>query len=365
MSYIYLLIILVIIISFTFYKNNNLLEGFTTKYYKCVKYGNNKITNDIFEKESISRSYDSKVWDFYMPCGYNLVERELRLMKIYNDQQKIFAINGCDYIVSKNGIWSIINNIYGRDLAKKLMPETFVLDNSNDMILFKQSYSPNNIYLMKKNIQRKLGIKLTKNINEILNNTDKKFRVVQLYIDNLYLINSRKINLRIYLLIICHKSKIEAYVHKQGKCIYTNLDYHNNDLNPERHLTSLNVTNDIYNNRPQTFQQLREHLGNLRYNILFKCIYNNLVYVLKASFPKLCQLNKLKNNLTFQLFGLDYIFTNNMHPYLLEMNKGPEMNPINKQDYKLKSKVLYDTFQKAGIISNVNMSKNDFFKLFP
>ena len=37
---------------------------------------------------------------------------------------------------------------------------------------------------MKKNIQRKLGIKLTNNINEILNNKDTKFRVIQEYVKN-------------------------------------------------------------------------------------------------------------------------------------------------------------------------------------
>ena len=39
------------------------------------------------------------------------------------------------------------------------------------------------------------------------------------------------------------------------------------------------------------------------------------------------KLNKNSNNNTyFQLFGLDYIFDNDLNVYLLELNKGPDMS---------------------------------------
>ena len=52
------------------------------------------------------------------------------------------------------------------------------------------------MYIMKKNIQRKEGLLLTNNLEEILNNNDKKFRIVQKYMKNTYLINKEKLNLR-------------------------------------------------------------------------------------------------------------------------------------------------------------------------
>ena len=42
------------------------------------------------------------------------------------------------------------------------------------------------------------------------------------------------------------------------------------------------------------------------------------------------QVNRIY--LTFQLFGADVIFTNNLHPYLLEFNKGPSMKYMNNRD---------------------------------
>ncbi len=343
-------------------EENNLLENFGLQYYKCQQYGNNKLTENIFKDAGITRSYDKEKWDFYIPCGYNYVENELKGVKFKHQSQKIFGINGCDFIVSKNGLWDIIETKYGRKVAKTLMPETFIIDKSSDIELFKKHYNPNKLYLMKKNIQRKLGIKITKDLNEILGNQDKKFKVIQEYLGDLYLVKKRKINLRVYLLITCFHGKVKAYIHQLGKCIYTNQDYQKHDLEPERHLTSLNVGGDIYQDRPHSFQQLESHLGHQQYKTLMSNIYHNLLLVVKAAKPKLCNLDNIHNNISFQLFGLDYIFTDNMFPYLLEMNKGPDMNPKNKEDVKIKSQVIRDCYTMVGIIPN-NRQLNGFNRL--
>ncbi len=363
LGYVILIILLIIIIVVALTSNgSSLVENFSVQYYKCPKYGNNKITNSIFDKENINRSDDQNVWDLYIPCGYNLVENELKTIKPGNANQKIFGINGCDHIVSKNGLWNLIETKYGRNIAKKLMPETFIIGKDKDIELFKKCYKPNKLYLMKKNIQRKLGIKITKDLNEILGNTDTKFRVIQEYLTDQYLVHNRKINLRIYLLITCKDGKIKAYVHQLGKCIYTNQDYNSQDLEPEKHLTSLNVSLDVYKNRPQSFQQLSEFLGKKQYETLMSNIYNNLILVMKAAKPRLCKLANIKDNLSFQLFGLDYIFTNNMYPYLLEMNKGPDMNAKNDLDTSIKTKVIRDAYLTVDILSNTD-TPNGFMRL--
>ena len=59
---------------------------------------------------------------------------------------------------------------------------------------------------------------------------------------------------------------------------------------------------------------------------------------------KLCNLKNIYKNKTFQLFGLDFIFDKQMNPYLLEMNKGPDMIPRSITDEKMKFKVEQDIF---------------------
>ena len=351
-----------VILYCTLNASTNIVESFGLNFYKCPKFTTNKLTSNVFKREGINRTYNKDESDLYMPCGYNFVESELRGFQPTNNNQKIFGINGCDFIVSKNGLWDIIERKYGRTTAKTLMPETFIINKHNDIELFKKSYKPNRIYLMKKNIQRKKGIKITNDINEILGNTDTKFKVIQEYLSDLYLIKNRKVNLRIYLLISCLHGKVKAFVHRLGKCIYTNQDYRENDLNPEIHLTSLNVTHDVYDIRPQSFGDLEQYLGPSQYQVLMNNIYNNLILVMKATKNKLCRLSNLKNNVSFQLFGLDYVFTNSMYPYLLEMNKGPDMDPKNDTDIDIKTKVISDTYVTVGLINNPS-SENGFMRL--
>ena len=69
------------------------------------------IMKDIFSKNNISKSSD---WDVYIPCGYNNVENELKTINTIRNNQIIFGISGCDKIVSKNNIWTLLSNNFGR-----------------------------------------------------------------------------------------------------------------------------------------------------------------------------------------------------------------------------------------------------------
>ena len=172
-----LFVILLIIIFICIIKKYNYNENFdnqnSTKYmtyYRCKDKMLSKIIKNIFDNNNIIHSNND--WNIYIPCGYNNVESELKDIKIDNINNKyIFGINGCDSIVSKNQIWESLVKCYGRKHASTLMPESYVLDDPNEMMLFRKNFNPSgtDIYIMKKNLQRKEGLKLTKDFFEILN----------------------------------------------------------------------------------------------------------------------------------------------------------------------------------------------------
>ena len=49
------------------------------------------------------------------------------------------------------------------------------------------------------------------------------------------------------------------------------------------------------------------------------------------------------------MFGVDIMLDEQLHPYILEMNKGPDMKPKDDEDYQVK-KVIEDTFGKVDLI---------------
>ena len=65
-------------------------------------------------------------------------------------------------------------------------------------------------------------------------------------------------------------------------------------------------------------------------------------------------MTKLNKVTTFQLFGLDVILDDKLHPYILEINKGPNMMPITKKDLELKTNIYNDMYNIIGIIDKQN-----------
>ena len=352
--FIIITLLIILLIFFIVKKKNITQEEFKNKKYtKCESSNVRGIMKDIFSKNNIYKSSD---WDVYIPCGYNNVENELKTINTTRDNQIIFGISGCDKIVSKNNIWTLLSNNFGRKKASTIMPETYVLNNSNDMKKFTIDYDPNQKYILKKNIQRKKGILMTNNLSQILNSKNQGYKVVQKYLSDIFLINKRKINLRIYILIKCINGNISAYMHTQGKCIYTNKDYDPKKLDFESNITSYNLDLDIYKINPLTLEDLKKYFqeNNFDYNQFFNKIIEIMKLTIQASSKQLCQLKSLSDNVMFQLFGVDIIFDNNLNPYLLEFNKGPDMSPKNDIDRIIKTKVQEDMFDLVNLIKGQN-----------
>ena len=401
------------------------------KFKNCGHLKLQSVLQDVFDKYKFKKiNENSNNWDLYIPCGYNYVETEVKNIKITNPNQKVFAIKGCDKIASKNELWKMVSDFYGHDEASRLIPESFIINNKEDINNFKRKFNKENLYLLKKNIQRKEGIYISNNFNKIMdiitetnknlklyynninnnknnldyyfnkkilhkteNNNNKtinkkittvkaenysknqninslinNYKIIQIYINNLYLIGNRKCNLRLYLLVICNKGNKESYLYKYGKCIYTNKEYtninfENANTEREKHLTSYNLDPVIYETLPESLEDLKNYLGTVKFNNLWNDIIILFVNVMNAVKSKICNSSNLKDIVSFQLFGADIIFTKNLHPYLLELNKGPSMKYITNNDKNMKLNLNEDIFKEVGIIPFKNKEKSNFIKI--
>ena len=339
-------------------------------YYKCVEKYHNKPTGEVIEKHLINRISDQYNCDLYIPCGYNLVEAELYLL---SKSQKlkpttiIYGIVGCDNIVSKNNIWTILEDFYGRLGATRYMPLTYIVDNNEHIDELIKQHHPGSKYILKKNIQRKRGLLITDSLKVINNAEEEDFKIIQKYIKQPLLINKRKLNIRIYVAVIYKFRKTHMYLYKEGKCIYTNKDYivDGDDKDFERNITSFNLSSDIYLKNPLLLQDLRNYL-NENHKIgdkLLKDIYILMKNVCLPIKPEICNnYPNIIDNTCFQLFGGDIIVTKDYKPLLLEFNKGPSMTTDIDIDQKMKKGLIEDTFKLAGVIVTDDKSYLSNFK---
>lgn len=315
------------------------------------------LVKDIFEEHGVtSTSMPSHAWDVYLPCNYTGVEKELKTgsVRCGRSTQAVYAVDGCDKLVAKNALWTLLEQRYGRRIASTLVPTTYVLRNEAHMSQFMREYRADAWYILKKNVQRKEGLLLTRSLEAILRGSALDYVVVQRYLRDVHLVEKHKLNLRLYVAIVCDPhGKKHAYLHREGKCMYTAQPYQPQSVNFEHQITSVNLDPKIYDQLPLTLAELRVYwqARGIQYANVHRRIVALLQLVARAMLPHVCRNRHVcPHNTRFQLFGVDIVLTDRLEPFLLELNKGPAMTPVNENDRRVKRMVLEDIFALAGVL---------------
>ena len=252
-----------------------------------------------------------------------------------------------DRIVSKNGLWLLMKSSYSKKVLYKYFPKTFILQEWNDRLEFNKlvysvinNKSNNNIFIIKKNINCKLGLKLftIKDGNDLSELYIKYFqddyKLVQQFLPNPFLINNRILICRVYIFIykqyLVDTKQLTIYRFNWLKCLYPNKNF---DVNNYKSLISdshkINYGFPLYFNKNDN-------------NKLFRKLDISLKMLGVAVKETFLENNILENHNQFQLFGLDYILDKNENPYLLEINKGPNLqNYYSDYEKKMKKMLVY------------------------
>jgi len=327
MKYIYLLVILVII-SIIYYKNRcqekfSLLTNKSLTYYKSGDSPLPKEVVKMFNSQNIFKVGDPYKADIYLPSGYTNVEKEYEKLP-YDNKKYIHAIKGCDKIASKNYLWKILENYYGRTQACKYMPNSYLLNSIKDKLkLLKDVQNTNKILVLKKNLQRQQGLKFCnskelslKKLNEY---AEDHYVIAQEYLNNPFIINGRKINMRFYLLIVIDQGVKKVFLYNNGFIYYTNKKYEYS-TDPSKVVTTGYIDRKVYEENPLTHSDFQKFLKNkgINYNLLFDNVRNLMIKVLKPIFKVIEAPNGKVN---YQVFGIDIQPDKNLDVKLLEINK--------------------------------------------
>ena len=297
----------------------------------------NIILKQVLKKHNIKRSYDSN-WILYLPCKQNYYKQ----IHPTNHKQKVSIISNNYIIASKKSLWLILEKKYGRFISSKIMPETYIFPKHKSLFLNK--YSKHKYYLLKKDIQRQKGIKISNNLDDILNYKKNKYVCVQELLKDPFCVNGYKLNIRIYILIICNKGQIKCYRYPDGIISYSGKKYKdNNDFNTN--ISSFYSSKKLYD---IGYPILISELG-----LNFNKIDNILRMVMTAAYDKICNSN---SSLTFQLFGVDFLLDKHKNPKILEINIGPGMSKYCSRDYKMRFRLQEDILSCIGLINQ----KHDF-----
>jgi len=345
-----------------------------TGFYKCNDYPVGMINKEVLTARGQKKN--NKDWHLYFPCGYNDAEEEIKRIDIKDNSQKIFIIDGCDYIVSKFTLWQILKRYYGREQASKILPNSFLSQKKNDMdqfwLFYNNQINKNSLskFILKKDVQRKEGINIVRSRSDIEKIIKNENYVLQEYLRDPFIIDGHKVNLRYYLLIVCKPNNVkEGYIHLNGVTHYTLDKYDDESLDFYKNITSSYEEREeyekIYENNPFSVNDFHVYLKNNKYDfeIYMKNLVNCLRLMLDATQNYFC--NELKDNIKFQLFGCDIAPDKYLNVRLLELNKGPNFIPRNKKDKDVKSKVVNDLLDLIDDQNIIDLEEeNDFIKIW-
>ena len=345
---------------------------------KC-KYQMNAILRQTLDKNSINHRDDGELM---FPCTYNYtgdeIDQLLNHIKTKGGKKKIFIIGEGDQISNKMTLWVNLRNRFGLRRASKMMPMTYVLSDSDDMSRFKNDYTRESVYIMKKNIQRQEGLLVTRDLNKIMKGAKEGYVIVQKMLQDPYLIENRKINVRIYMLIVCDGEHLSGYIHNNGFMYYTPKSFKRDSVDLGEIITTGYIDRSVYKRNPLTLIDFRRYLDDLDRSkteierslidkkgslsiLLFNRVSKLLRKTVEAVKPRVCQNNDLKRHLTFQLYGVDLAINNRLHPSLMEINKGPDMGAKDDRDKMVKSEVTNDILKVIDVIPN---DKHGFIKIY-
>ena len=359
---------------------NNLYYGLDCKYIK----------NDSFYdalKELGFKSVDGKnttILDasLIVPCSYETTEKEIEDLEKngiknnkYGNAVRIFMLNNTDYMVSKLSLWKYLTNKFCENVASTMIPYTWDLTTEEGINKFKKDFNPRKIYITKNNKQRQEGIQIHSELDSILNIKDKL--LVQELLQNPYTVRGRKINLRVYVLVIKDShNNFKVLVYRDGFMYYTPEYFEKNSTDEKKNITTGYIDRKVYEENPLTHEDFRKYLDSSREltpietyikqskpniklsDYIFSQIYHLLAYIFETFNNT---LGTKTYGVSFQLYGVDVAIDDELRPQIMEINKGPDLTAKDGRDKNLKIKLCKDMLKSVGLVCND--SSNNFINV--
>lgn len=331
----------------------------------------------VLDDNSIKDTSNNSDGGLQLTCGYDEIDKEINKLNLKPDQ-RVHIIHNADYVSAKDYLWNQIVTNSGIDKAKTIMPNTYILNNNADRQRLKDDFKDGKIYIMKKNIQRQEGLKITNSLDEMLN-APSSYVLAQDLLQDPYMINilenkgqidNRKINMRFYVLIVCKDKNMDVHVFNDGFMYYTSEPFKKDTTESGPNVTTGYIDRWIYDTNPLTHEDFKTYLDkqdrtlsvsekNIRMQglkistVVFNRIYNLIREGFLCVIGKACEGDKLRNNVSFQLFGVDISINDQLHPMIMEANKGPNTAFHDEgEDKRIKKQVIKDMLKIVGAVND-------------
>jgi tubulin polyglutamylase TTLL4 len=341
-------------------------------FYKSYKRAPACITTTLnFCSKTSSTKTTHLIWKLYKFEKMMKLIPSLSKHQKYNHFPKTFQLGRKDHLY-KN--FRKLQAKFPKDYT--FMPITYIFPQDVQKFQSLKKLSSQSWIVKPVNSSRGRGIHLLTDLNEINSLAAKSQNknceyLISKYLDNPHLINNKKYDLRIYVLITSF-TPLKIYIFEEGlvrfasenytieskENIYVHLtNYAINKKNKNYEKNDIDDTNDLFNNCSKwSLSQYRKYFKekNLENEIekIFSKIKDIVIKSILSSADESMQFIrgsiKYKNSL-FELYGFDVLIDDRLNPWLLEVNVSPSLNCDSHLDLKIKSELIRDMLNIVGL----------------
>ena len=352
-------------------KSNKLYYGLPCDYLKDDSFYN------ALKQEGFKMTNNATNACLIVPCSYENTENEIEQLEkmlvdnTYGKSVRVFMLNNTDFMVSKLALWKFLKDRYGSKIASTMIPYSVDLTDKKELEDFKKNFDKTKLYITKNNNQRQEGIEIHNNLNTIMNSLNK-YILVQELLQDPYLINGRKINLRVYCLIIRDtKSNTLVQIYQDGFMYYTAELFEKGNASFKKNITTGYIDRKVYEENPLTHEDFKKYLDNTerkltpveeyymktRPNVkLSNYVFTQINHLLKFILETYISTVGTKTlGVGFQIYGADIAINEHLKPMIMEINKGPDLTAKDGRDKLLKESMCKDVLKSVGLITpNIN-----------
>jgi tubulin polyglutamylase TTLL4 len=310
-----------------------------------------ELTARYFNKAGLPHTQDSQKWN--ISWGQQFDPPEYARCRSW---QKINHFAGAFLIGRKDEFHRRMSELASRTSSPvEFYPESYLLP--SDSIQAATAWPSHRYWIIKEFANSKgEGIRIVDSAAVPLPDSD---RVIQVYIERPFLVNNRKFDVRLYVLV-SSIAPLRVYLHEFGLVKFATHEYGNDIGDLCSHLTNVSVNRDSdafsVEQQKQSLESLYQILGDRGIDrSIIKRQFERIVAVTivgASSTIRRYHQNLVKHRHTaFELYGFDILIDETLHCWVLEVNVSPSMSGKDSElDRVQKSEITAEMYNIGRVI---------------
>ena len=320
---------------------------------------------DSLRAAGFARTKSLSQWNLYW--GKH-IKRD-KILRGLNTYQRSNHFPGSWLLGRKDRVQRLFERMRRRHRARfDFFPEGFVLPKQRDQLVRRLKETDQRLFIRKPLASSQgRGIKVVDR-SSVLKVADKKKCVIQMYIERPLLINGKKFDIRVYILVTSF-APLRAYMFREGLARFCTAKYSRSQSSSSTKNRYGHLTNYSINKKGDNFDASEDDASGSKWSLSALLSYlsdrghdvGSLLQRMRdvaaktliagASEINYATAQKVKHReACFEVFGFDFLLDRKLKVWLLEVNVAPSLMGSSSMDSFIKGMLMCDVFHTVGVV---------------